>query len=283
MKLDKEKIKLENNTIKTKLDNMFKNTMNLVDNSIIRCQKYSDRKHADMKNILENKLMEVHEKSMDLRTLINRAELDHEKTVESLKEEVEKIQNIKEEFINITENKIIEINDKIESITQEIKALKSMKKEHNNNNTNIKANRRSVMNFNMNMFNKMHNFNENKNSIAFNNIEEESAHSSSNSISKRKKVHKEKVSLKLNINKTNELIEKSNNNIIKEMSKSTKNEALNIKSDKNKEEEKIISQDNTLRSFEKLIPIIKEEKKDGYYKKKNISSKVIKYSNNKYL
>ena len=261
MKLDKEKIKLENNTIKTKLDNMFKNTMNLVDNSIIRCQKYSDRKHADMKNILENKLMEVHEKSMDLRTLINKAELDHEKTVESLKEEVEKIQNIKEEFINITENKIIEINDKIESITQEIKALKSMKKEHNNNN-NIKANRRSVMNFNMNMFNKMHNFNENKNSIAFNNIEEESAHSSSNSISKRKKVHKEKVSLKLNINKTNELIEKSNNNIIKEMSKSTKNEALNIKSDKNKEEEKIISQDNTLRSFEKLIPIIKEEKKE---------------------
>ena len=46
------------------------------------------------------------------------------------------------------------------------------------------------------------------------------------------------------------------------MSKSTKNEALNIKSDKNKEEEKIISQDNTLRSFEKLIPIIKEEKKE---------------------
>ena len=265
MKTDKEKIKLENNTIKSKLDNMIKSTLNLVDNGIIRCQKYSDRKHADMKSILENKLMEVNEKNMDLRTLINKAELDNERIVESLKKEVENIQNIKEEFINMTENKINEINDKIETITQDIKALKSMRKEHNNN--NIKPNRRSVMNFNMNMFNKLHNFNENKNSIVFNNIEEESVNSSiNNSISKRKKIHKEKVSLKLNYNKTNEIIEQNNNNIIKELSKSIKKEKINIKSDENKENEKIISQDNTLRSFEKIIPIIKEDKKEEKFK-----------------
>ena len=263
MKIDKEKIKLENNTIKSKLDNMIKSTLNLVDNGIIRCQKYSDRKHADMKSILENKLMEVNEKNMDLRTLINKAELDNERIVESLKKEVENIQNIKEEFINMTENKINEINDKIETITQDIKALKSMRKEHNNN---IKANRRSVMNFNMNMFNKLHNFNENKNSIVFNNIEEESVNSSNNSISKRKNFHKEKVSLKLNYNKTNEIIEQNNNNIIKELSKSIKKEKINIKSDENKENEKIISQDNTLRSFEKIIPIIKEDKKEEKFK-----------------
>ena len=263
MKIDKEKIKLENNTIKSKLDNMIKSTLNLVDNGIIRCQKYSDRKHADMKSILENKLMEVNEKNMDLRTLINKAELDNERIVESLKKEVENIQNIKEEFINMTENKINEINDKIETITQDIKALKSMRKEHNNN---IKVNRRSVMNFNMNMFNKLHNFNENKNSIVFNNIEEESVNSSNNSISKRKNIHKEKVSLKLNYNKTNEIIEQNNNNIIKELSKSIKKEKINIKSDENKENEKIISQDNTLRSFEKIIPIIKEDKKEEKFK-----------------
>ena len=253
MKMDKEKIKLENTIIKNKLDNISKSTLNLIDNGIIRCQKYSDRKHADMKTILENKLGEVNEKNMDLRTLVNKAELDNEKTVENLKKEVEKIQNIKEEFINMTENKINEINDKIESMTQEIKLLKSIKREHNNHINNNKGNRKSVVNLNMNMFNKFHN---NKN-------EEENVQSNNNT-SKKKIFNKEKIGLNSNINKRNEIIEENNNSkYIEELSKSIKNEEINKEN-----KEKIISEENTLISFEKLIPIINEEKNEEKDEKK---------------
>ena len=252
LKIEKEKIKVENANIKNKLDNMIKNTLSLVDSGIITCQKYSDRKHADIKAILENRLDEYNEKNMDLRSIINKIESDNEKSVENLRNDVERLKEIKEEFINMTENKIVEINDKIENMTQEIKMLKSYRKEHYNNlNNNKNNNRKSVNNLNMNMINKLHN-NDKRNSFLYNNDEE--------AISKRKK-GKEKINY--SINKSNEIIEEQNiSNISKEKNKNIKKEEVNLKNKEDKKEKRI-SEEFTLKSLEKIYPDnwkFKEEK-----------------------
>ena len=130
MKIERERLKLENSTIKTKLDNISKSTMSLIDNGIFRCQKYTDRKNADIKSFLDNKIDDINEKNMELRTIINRAELNRGQILDNLIIDVENLKNMKEEFNNMKENKINEINNKIENMTLEIKLLKSPRKEY---------------------------------------------------------------------------------------------------------------------------------------------------------
>ena len=249
LKNEKEKIKVENTNLKNRLDNIIKSTVSLVDNGIITCQKYSDIKQADIKVSLENRLDEYNEKNMSLRTIINKLELDYKESIGNLRMDMEKLNDIKKDIINMTKNEINEINDKIENITQEIKILKSYKKENNSNKSNIK---KPV------------------NNSIYNNVEE-----AINSNSKRKRTQKGKNSY--NINKSNEITEEKNNiSVSKEKNKNIKNEE-----DKKKEKEKII-----LENLEKIYPYNwkfneeKIEEKEENKKEEKKEEKLIEKENN---
>ena len=182
LKNDRDQMKIENVEIRNRLDNILKSTINLVDSSILRCQKYSDTKHQDMQNILNNKLIEISEKNMDIRTYISKTELNNEKQIESLKTDVEKLLLMKNELIALTDKKIEEINNKIEEMTKEIHLVKSQKRERTiiekendksnskpdyskiNNNENINKN----INININ-YNRKNNYKLQKNPVIINN------------------------------------------------------------------------------------------------------------------
>ena len=251
IKNDRERIKFENLNIKNKVEEMIKNASNLVDKAIIMCQKYSDRKHEDMKDILEIKIKEFNEKNRELKALISQSELKSEKIVDKLKIEIENIQIMKDELNSNINDKINEVNDKFENINKEIKAIKSTRKEY-------KSNRRSMISFNTNMLNR--------NSINMSGEEE----------SFQKSISRKKLKEKTYFNKveTSEIIEKkiNNNNDIKDLSSSLRDEEINIKNRMGEEKEKT-SEEYTLRSFERIYPkIIMEEKKEEI-KKIKIESK----------
>ena len=84
LKNDKEKTRMEYSTIKTKLDNILKSNITLIDTGLARCQKYTDRKFNDIKNILENKFVEINDKNNDLKALIDKNESDNGKIIENL-------------------------------------------------------------------------------------------------------------------------------------------------------------------------------------------------------
>ena len=129
LKNDKEKTRMENSTIKTKLDNILKSNITLIDTGLARCQKYTDRKFNDIKNILENKFVEINDKNNDLKALIDKNESDNGKIIENLTLDLTNLQKVKEEFILVTQNKIEEINIKIDNMKQDIKSLKALRKE----------------------------------------------------------------------------------------------------------------------------------------------------------
>ena len=174
LKYDRDQMKIESVEIKNRLDNILKSTMNLVDNSIVRCQKYTDNKHKDMQNILNNKLLEIAEKNMDIRTHISKIDIKNENQIEILKGDIEKLSIVKSELITLTDRKIEEINKKIEALTYEINLIKSKKKEkikdkekdnnssNNNNieNSNSKNNKNkeeiNISNINVNNIKKTH-------------------------------------------------------------------------------------------------------------------------------
>ena len=223
-KSEREKITAENMFIKTRLDNLIKSTLNSLGNNISMCQKYTDRMNNEVKNYLENKLVEINEKNLNLRALINKAEIDNEKNVKNLKKDLEQFQNMREEINNETDKKIIEINLKIEDISQEIKSLKANKIDDNINNNKII--KKALLNTNINnIYNKSpHNNNSNRNISKEKNILN----------SKEEKFNSEESIFKKDI--TNE---ESSRNYEKINPNSTKNK-------KEKKEESFIIKENNL-------------------------------------
>ena len=265
MKIERERLKLENSTIKTKLDNISKSTMSLIDNGIFRCQKYTDRKNADIKSFLDNKIDHINEKNMELRTTINRAELNRGQILDNLIIDVENLKNMKEEFNNMKENKINEINNKIENMTHEIKLLKSPRKEYHS-----RSSRKMIIG----SVKKLPNYiDENGNSILSNKTNEVK----SNSNSPKKKFNSPRK--EISNNDSNEIIEEKNNsssiddkNSKGNNDKLIKNENFVKKRLNNKEEEKIILGDkSSSKNIEKIIP---EKLKDNENKKEE--EKIVK-------
>ena len=236
MKSDKEKMKVDITSSKSKVENIVKNISSLVDNAIFSCQKYSDKKYIDVKNILEKQKLENDEKNMDLRVLLNKTETDNQKNVENIMEEIDKLQNMKNELIISTDDKIKEINDKIDSIIEEIVELKKMKNEKNKMN-----NKKSIGGMNINS--KIY-INSNENRISIENI--------NNKDSQQKNNSKEKVDYN-NIINTNETIKENKNkeiNLIKINNIKEKNiESINPKNEIN--EEKKDNKNNIIK--EKII------------------------------
>ena len=265
MKIERERLKLENSTIKTKLDNISKSTMSLIDNGIFRCQKYTDRKNADIKSFLDNKIDDINEKNMELRTTINRAELNRGQILDNLIIDVENLKNMKEEFNNMKENKINEINNKIENMTHEIKLLKSPRKEYHS-----RSSRKMIIG----SVKKLPNYiDENGNSILSNKTNEVK----SNSNSPKKKFYSPRK--EISNNDSNEIIEEKNNsssiddkNSKGNNDKLIKNENFIKKRLQNKEEEKMILGDKS--SSKNIVKIIPEKLKDNENKKEE--EKIVK-------
>ena len=265
MKIERERLKLENSTIKTKLDNISKSTMSLIDNGIFRCQKYTDRKNADIKSFLDNKIDDINEKNMELRTTINRAELNRGQILDNLIIDVENLKNMKEEFNNMKENKINEINNKIENMTHEIKLLKSPRKEYHS-----RSSRKMIIG----SVKKLTNYiDENGNSI----LSKKTNEVKSNSNSPKKKFNSPRK--EISNNDSNEIIEEKNNsssiddkNSKGNNDKLIKNENFIKKRLNKKEEEKIILGDkSSSKNIEKIIP---EKLKDNENKKEE--EKIVK-------
>ena len=165
LKNDKEKTRMEYSTIKTKLDNILKSNITLIDTGLARCQKYTDRKFNDIKNILENKFVEINDKNNDLKALIDKNESDNGKIIENLTLDLTNLQKVKEEFILVTQNKIEEINIKIDNMKQDIKSLKALRKEKHYLTTKKNSKINDLFKFSEKNLNNVMNNNNNNNNI----------------------------------------------------------------------------------------------------------------------
>ena len=278
LKNDKEKTRMEYSTIKTKLDNILKSNITLIDTGLARCQKYTDRKFNDIKNILENKFVEINDKNNDLKALIDKNESDNGKIIENLTLDLTNLQKAKEEFILVTQNKIEEINIKIDNMKQDIKSLKALRKEKHYLTTKKNSKINDLFKFSeKNLNNVMNNNNNNINKNEENNIIKEN--------------------LKENINKSKSIVnEEEKNSFIISEDENAKNKNNNkmieiIKENKNIYQKNII--DNILlneKSYDKKnidenplnkkVNIKKINKNIQEENNNNINIKLEQYTNN---
>ena len=121
IKNEKENDKKMNEDIKNKLDNFIKNMLSLVDNSVNRCNQYTDNKQIYLENILKNKLVEIDEKNMDLRTQLFANISKVNKKVENFGLKLSELYNLKEDVNNEIDIKFKEIIKDFEVTKSDIK------------------------------------------------------------------------------------------------------------------------------------------------------------------
>ena len=121
LKNQRENAKRTSEDIKSKLDNFMKNMLNLVDNTVTRCNQYSDNKYIYIENMLNNKLVEFNEKNMELRTQIFTNFSQTTNKVDNFEIKLNEISDLKESITSDIQKKFDEIKDEYEENKNSIK------------------------------------------------------------------------------------------------------------------------------------------------------------------
>ena len=120
LKNEKEQLKKDAKDMKIKIDNLLKSMVSLCDNSVQRCKEYTDNKQKSFENVLEVKLKEFNEKSLEMRSTVVKFQQEINDKILELKTEFEKLINMKNEFLNLIENKYIEFDQKCTDLNNKI-------------------------------------------------------------------------------------------------------------------------------------------------------------------
>ena len=220
LKGEKDLTKKENKEIRAKFDSIMKNIFNLVDNSVKRCNEYTDNKQKYFDILLNTKLNEFNEKNMEMKTqvMINQKVVEDEinKIIKisdglvKLKDDVESIINNKYDELNIL---IKELKNKIEKINNEVK--KNNKNYENLNSTFKKSG--ILAGVNSNNFKSTNNRFQRKNSIKNGNNNPSNLNNTVNNSNSKTENNKEETKFR-EIKKKNTIIKRqkyTNNDSIK--------------------------------------------------------------------
>ena len=114
MKIEKETERKMVEDMKYKSDGLMKTILNLVENSVLRCNRYTDNKHKYIEDILHNKLVEINEKNMDLRTQILTNLYTTNQRVDNFDNQIKDLKEMRETIKIEIDNIMIDFHKKIE-------------------------------------------------------------------------------------------------------------------------------------------------------------------------
>ena len=157
-----QKIRNETEQTKNKVDNSAKDALEVVKNSLVKFQKYTDEKNNDTQIILERKYNQFNEKILEFETELNKYQFKVERQMDPIQKEIQNLK-IKTESPFLNENNIRHINEKINILLEDfdnIKNNKEIDKIISNNNSSDLLNTKNTSKFqaiNNNKFNNVFN------------------------------------------------------------------------------------------------------------------------------
>ena len=144
LKSEKDQMKKELKNIKGKYDNLIKQTVNLIDGSVKRCNLYTDNKEKDFQVLLDSKMREFNEKIMDIRMNVCKIQMQTEEAVNNLNIGFDKLKEENKFFMKDLVNKFAEMKKEMIEFKNEYKSkLNFLYKENNfmkKDTNNIKEN-----------------------------------------------------------------------------------------------------------------------------------------------
>ena len=117
-----EKIKIEQetqkkviNNLKYKIENLMKNILNILDNTITRCNTYTDKKQKYLQEFIENKFVEINEKNVDLRAQVFTNINVISQNVENFENQIKELKDLKYTIKNEIDIILKDFQKKIEN------------------------------------------------------------------------------------------------------------------------------------------------------------------------
>jgi len=134
IKAEKDQLKKDTKELKGKTEALTKNMITLNDKSVQLCNKYTDNKQAEFQKALDITSKDLNEKNMEMRTLMLKYKQAQEENEKNHIEEFNKLVNMKEEFINVINNKFLGIKKLMDELDNKI----------GNNSGNIDINKNKI-------------------------------------------------------------------------------------------------------------------------------------------
>ena len=142
IKIEKESVKKIVEEMKHKIDGLMKNILNLLDNSVKRCNIYTDKKQKYIEEFIQHKLVEINEKNMDFRTQIFTNLSNNEQRVDNFEDQIRELKDLKVSIKNDIDNIINDFEEKIGKLENKFsqKIKDKFKSELDKLNNDIKKN-----------------------------------------------------------------------------------------------------------------------------------------------
>ena len=91
LKMEKDQLKREVRDLKGKFDGIMKSMINMNDNTVKLCNSYTESKHEQFEKLFAQAREELNQKSMDMRVVITKFQMDSDQKVLNLREEINKL------------------------------------------------------------------------------------------------------------------------------------------------------------------------------------------------
>lgn len=91
LKMEKDQLKREIRDIKSKFDGIMKSMINMNDNTVKLCNSYTESKHEQFEKLFAQAREELNQKSMDMRVVITKFQMESDQKVLDLREEINKL------------------------------------------------------------------------------------------------------------------------------------------------------------------------------------------------
>ena len=122
LKFEKNQLKAESKDFKSRYENLFKQMITVVNNSVERSKDFTKEKIAETKKQFDTKIDEFNERSKEIRIDIQQIKTDIETQVNDFKKETEKLNNFSEKNRQL-EGSIVKINNSLMKVNYEINKI----------------------------------------------------------------------------------------------------------------------------------------------------------------
>ena len=133
IKIEKDLLKRESKELKSKMDSVMKNLLNIGETAMLHCKEYTDNRQKNMENLVDGKLTNIDNKNLEFRLniLSNLKKLE-----EDFGKKFDEMLKMKNELNELMENKFKEINDLYNNLKIDVE----------NNSSEIKNNKDEIQN-----------------------------------------------------------------------------------------------------------------------------------------
>jgi len=122
LKLEKDQMKKDFKVMKGKQDSLVKQTVNLIDSSVQRCNLYADNKQKDFEQLLESKTREFNEKIMEIRMNVCKIQMQTEEAVNNLTIGFDKMKQENNFFLKSLNDRFNEMKNEVTEFINEYKS-----------------------------------------------------------------------------------------------------------------------------------------------------------------